>query len=96
MGFQHEDFMLSILVNHERLFAFSTFLTILCPSIFLGWAVWTTFIYPFYISPLRHLPMPKGNHWLWGHGIKLLREPQGNPSKQWYVFSSRGLLCDAI
>lgn len=23
------------------------------------WLVWRVFIYPFYLSPLRHLPMPK-------------------------------------
>ncbi|KAJ5083645.1 hypothetical protein N7456_013072 [Penicillium angulare] len=27
--------------------------------------------------------MPEERHWLWGHGLKLLREPQGDPSKEW-------------
>lgn len=51
----------------------------------LAWLVWTIFIYPHYVSPFRHLPTPGGNHWLWGHGLKLMREPQGQASREWYV-----------
>lgn len=47
--------------------------------------IWKVFLYPYYFSPLRHLPMPRGGHWLWGHGMKLQNESQGNPSKEWYV-----------
>lgn len=49
----------------------------------LAWLVWTIFVYPHYVSPLRHLPTPGGNHWLWGHGLKLMREPQGQASREW-------------
>lgn len=46
--------------------------------------VWFTAIYPFYVSPLRHLPIPPGKHWLWGHGLMLFREPMGAPASRWY------------
>lgn len=88
VGFWRGVFFVALLlaifkaVDPERL-ASSTNLAILYAICILWWAIWTTFIYPFFISPLKHLPMPKGNHWLWGHGMKLLREPQGNPSKEW-------------
>ncbi|WPG99081.1 Hypothetical protein R9X50_00188900 [Acrodontium crateriforme] len=33
----------------------------------VGSFVWTAFIYPRFISPLRHLPQPTQSHWLLGH-----------------------------
>ncbi|ENH63244.1 Cytochrome P450 97B3, chloroplastic [Fusarium oxysporum f. sp. cubense race 1] len=41
------------------------------------------FIRPRFISPLRHIPTPGGNHWLWGHGMKLYREPYCSPVREW-------------
>ncbi|KAI8409300.1 hypothetical protein FOFC_09136, partial [Fusarium oxysporum] len=41
------------------------------------------FIRPRFISPLRHIPTPFGNHWLWGHGMKLYREPYCSPVREW-------------
>lgn len=55
------------------LFAVETFL----------WGVYCVLIYPFYVSPLRHLPMPPGRHWLWGHGLIILREPTAAPAMRW-------------
>lgn len=88
MDRQHGGFgvlliVISLLMNLGQPLSFSANFIILCSTAFLVWALWTTFVYPFFLSPLRHLPMPKENHWLWGHGMKLFREPQGNPSKQW-------------
>lgn len=38
--------------------------------------VYALFIYPFYVSPLRHLPTPKENHhWLLGQMINLFSTP---------------------
>ncbi|KND89536.1 Cytochrome P450 [Tolypocladium ophioglossoides CBS 100239] len=49
------------------------------------WGIWTTFVYPHFMSPLRHLPQPKGSHWLLGHGRKLISESPGAPLREWSV-----------
>lgn len=40
---------------------------------------WTVIIYPKLLSPLRHLPMPKGGSFLNGHFWRIMREPTGQP-----------------
>ncbi|PHH87440.1 hypothetical protein CDD83_8871 [Cordyceps sp. RAO-2017] len=47
------------------------------------WAVWSTFVYPHLLSPLRHLPTPAGAHWLLGHSRKLVGESPGAPLREW-------------
>lgn len=49
----------------------------------LAYGIYSALIYPFYVSPLRHLPMPKGNHWLFGHALTIVKEPTANPAKRW-------------
>lgn len=49
------------------------------------WAIYWTFVYPHFVSPLRHLPQPGGNHWLFGHARKLLAEPSAHPARYWLV-----------
>jgi hypothetical protein len=49
----------------------------------LAWGVWRLFIYPHYVSPLRHLPQPSGGHWLFGQGLKIIKEPTGAPANEW-------------
>lgn len=49
------------------------------------WGIWTTFVYPHYMSPLRRLPQPKGSHWLLGQGRKLMSESPAAPLREWSV-----------
>lgn len=50
-------------------------------------AFYSTLIYPFFVSPLRHLPMPKGRIPLLGHGRELRIFGPGLMARKWYVFS---------
>lgn len=49
----------------------------------LGYFVYAVFIYPFYIDPLRHIPGPKGGHFLLGHGMSMLKKPPGSDFALW-------------
>ena len=49
------------------------------------WGIWTTFVYPPFVSPLRHLPLPEGSHWLLGQGRKLMSESPAAPLREWSV-----------
>ncbi|XP_044724797.1 cytochrome p450 domain-containing protein [Hirsutella rhossiliensis] len=50
---------------------------------FVVWGVWSTFVYPHFVSPLRHLPQPEGAHWLLGHGRQIIGKLLGGPVRQW-------------
>ncbi|CAM1506733.1 Fc.00g063740.m01.CDS01 [Cosmosporella sp. VM-42] len=47
------------------------------------WAIWAIWIYPLFVSPLRHLPQPSGNHWLFGQFKRIMAEPSGIPMREW-------------
>lgn len=47
------------------------------------YVAWRTIIYPKYISPLRHLPSPKGGSWWNGQFARISAEPTGNPQTAW-------------
>ena len=47
------------------------------------WAIYSIFIYPFYTSPLRHLPTVKGGSRWAGHWPTMLKEPSGIPPRRW-------------
>lgn len=47
------------------------------------YALYTVFIYPFFLSPLRHLPKPKGSIPLLGHGLSLFKKPPGKDFLKW-------------
>ncbi|OMP88640.1 Protein LUTEIN DEFICIENT 5, chloroplastic [Diplodia seriata] len=49
----------------------------------LLWYSWSAVIYPHFFSPLRHLPQPKGGHWLMGHFNKIRKENTGQPAREW-------------
>lgn len=52
----------------------------------VAWAIWSTFVYPHWVSPLRHLPQPEGAHWLLGHGRQMVGgAPPGAAMRQWSV-----------
>ncbi|GIZ38370.1 hypothetical protein CKM354_000178800 [Cercospora kikuchii] len=48
-------------------------------------AIWKVAIYPFFVSPLRHLPGPglKGSIPLLGHGLTILERPAGTSALKW-------------
>ncbi|KAF2402949.1 putative P450 monooxygenase [Trichodelitschia bisporula] len=47
------------------------------------YTLWTVFIYPFFVSPLRHLPQPKGSIPLVGHGYAMFRKPPAKDFLKW-------------
>lgn len=68
----------------NRSFLLSTFFKLFFGQIFI-YMIYAIFLYPFYFSPLRHLPTPKGNHWLFGHAPRIVKEPNGAPTRDWIV-----------
>jgi hypothetical protein len=51
-----------------------------------GWLLWSVFIYPHFVSPLRHLPQPGKSHWLLGHRAWMHPTDIGIDAKKWSVF----------
>jgi hypothetical protein len=51
-----------------------------------GWLLWSVFIYPHFISPLRHLSQPGKSHWLLGHRAWMHPTDIGIDAKKWSVF----------
>ncbi|KAK5116146.1 hypothetical protein LTR62_008472 [Meristemomyces frigidus] len=47
------------------------------------YVLWTTWIYPLYFSPFRHLPEPKGGQSLNGHATLIPDERSGSPMDDW-------------
>lgn len=45
--------------------------------------VWLSWLYPFYFSPLRHIPTVHGFP-LWGHFISIITEECGVPQRRWH------------
>ncbi|KAH7330478.1 cytochrome P450 [Rhexocercosporidium sp. MPI-PUGE-AT-0058] len=55
--------------------------------------VFKLYVYPFYISPLRHLPEPKGAGWLWAHASQIRKNHNGAPYRRWISeVPNRGLI----
>lgn len=48
-------------------------------------AVYAILIYPFYLSPLRHLPSPEGATPFIGHGREMRRYGPGLMARKWCV-----------
>lgn len=48
-----------------------------------AWIVYRSFIYPFYISPLRHIPTVPGCP-LWGHAPARMSNELGIPEREWH------------
>lgn len=53
--------------------------SVLLTSVFM----YRTVLYPRFFSPIRHIPTPKGAHWLLGHFPDIFRYPTGNPQLRW-------------
>lgn len=49
----------------------------------LVYGVYTVLIYPFFLSPFRHLPQPKGGSLFNGQWTTLIKEPSGIPMRRW-------------
>ncbi|KIW62872.1 hypothetical protein PV04_09764 [Phialophora macrospora] len=49
----------------------------------LACALYSILIYPYYTSPLRHIPTAEGGSRIFGHWPTLLREPSGIPQRRW-------------
>jgi cytochrome P450 len=45
--------------------------------------IWSCLIYPFYFSPLRHLPQPKQTSLFFGQFWRIIKEPTGLPQREW-------------
>lgn len=61
-------------------------LTVICVesvTVTLYLTVWLSWIYPFYISELRHVPTVRGFP-LWGQFPAILREECGTPPRKWH------------
>ncbi|KAJ4336831.1 hypothetical protein N0V95_008497 [Ascochyta clinopodiicola] len=50
---------------------------------YLAQAFYSVLIYPFFLSPLRHLPQPSGGHVILGHFPRIFRDPTGEPQRDW-------------
>lgn len=49
----------------------------------IAFSIYAIFIYPFYVSPFRHLPSPKGGLPILGHGIDLRKTGPGAMARKW-------------
>ncbi|GBC03524.1 hypothetical protein RclHR1_05180001 [Rhizophagus clarus] len=49
----------------------------------LGWFTYKTYIWPFYISPLRKIPGPSSESLIFGHFGPLFAEESGEPQIRW-------------
>jgi hypothetical protein len=54
----------------------------------LVFGIWRVFIWPYFVSPLRHIPGPKGGSWWNGQFPVILAKPTGIPMIEWYVFKA--------
>lgn len=45
--------------------------------------LWDSFVYPFFLSPLRHLPQPKQTSLIFGQFLRIIKEPTGIPHREW-------------
>lgn len=51
--------------------------------IFPPWTVYASYIYPFYLSPLRNIPTAPGFP-LWGHFFNIITEEVSTPQRRWH------------
>ena len=48
-----------------------------------GWILYRSFIYPYFLSPLRHIPTPPCIP-LWGHFFQIINAEAGVPQREWH------------
>lgn len=71
-----------MIADWPRLFGAFSFVVFFSIQI-AAWAGWYMFIYPFWISPLRHLPTPPGSLPLIGHSYSALVKGVGVSARYW-------------
>lgn len=49
----------------------------------VGWVFYAVILWPYLLSPLRHLPGPKDGHWLLGQYPRIIKQPTGVPQIDW-------------
>ncbi|KAL7269806.1 hypothetical protein RUND412_007511 [Rhizina undulata] len=60
---------------------------------FFGLAIYHLLIYPYFLSPTRHLPGPKVTGWkILGHTLEILSNPAGVPQIDWIKIPNKGLV----
>ncbi|KAF5130711.1 Cytochrome P450 monooxygenase FUM15 [Metarhizium anisopliae] len=47
------------------------------------YSIYSLFIYPFFLSPYRHLPKPPGGDYLFGHTRQVVKEGLGTTARKW-------------
>ncbi|KZZ98738.1 Cytochrome P450 [Moelleriella libera RCEF 2490] len=45
--------------------------------------LWSIFVWPHLVSPIRHLPQPDGGHWILGQGKRLAGNLPAAPCREW-------------
>lgn len=48
-----------------------------------GWIIYCSFVYPFFLSPLRHIPTPPCIP-IWGHFFQIINAEAGVPQREWH------------
>ncbi|KAF2427543.1 putative P450 monooxygenase [Tothia fuscella] len=79
-----EAFLITILL--PQYLPHNPFVWTLIRTIILNYGVFTTyhmFIYPFFLSPLRHLPKPGGELPILGNGLSLFKKPPAVDFLKW-------------
>lgn len=73
-------FLITTLSSLTRLTAWLYTFSVLIPSYYIIYQSW---IYPFYVDPLRFVPTVPGNP-LWGQYSAIIREEAGVPQRRWH------------
>lgn len=56
---------------------------IVAPPLLLLWALWRVFLWPNFVSPLRHLPTVDGGRWLSREALRMYTDPRGVAQCDW-------------
>jgi hypothetical protein len=63
--------------------SWSAYCLILLVAEVLLFSIYRTYVYPTFLSPLRHLPQPKGALPLIGHDLALFQQPPAQDFGRW-------------
>ncbi|KAK5652883.1 hypothetical protein OQA88_9549 [Cercophora sp. LCS_1] len=82
----------SISSTIQRVVGLQSIVTLI--GIYLASKVYSFFIYPHYVSPLRHLPGPNGGHFLMGQAVKQFTS--GNPNQPFMTWMQKWPTVDFV
>lgn len=74
------SFLLCKITNYSVIIGLAWALLFSC----LSYTIYFVWIYPFYVSPLRHIPTVPGCP-LWGHAIPIITQEGGAPARVWHA-----------